>query len=415
MGFIIIWESVKLNNWKLKFTLIWGGCAISVFTSAIMQMALIWHLAITTESALILSVASIAGFLPMTLLGSFAGAWVDRYSRKLIMIVSDLYLAAIALGLVVYTLFAEPSVWVILGVLFLRSVGTAFHTPAISAVTPSIVPETHLTKCAGWTQSLQTLGFIAGTSVAAVLYPLWGISGMVALDIAGALLATLAIAAVKIPYTPKTEEQEKRGIFSEVKESYGIFKAHRGLFALLWVAVVFTFFFAPINALFPLMSMGYFGGTTTHASIAEITFAAGMMLGGVALGLWGGFKNRGATMCSAIILMGVAITISGILPTTGFPVFAVLAFLMGLSAPFYTGPHTALMQEKFPPEHLGRIFGFYGSLLSASMLLGLVTTGLTADAVGVNVWFLASGVAISTLAVIAISIPGIRNIEKLQQ
>jgi len=403
---------LKLNNWKLKFLLIWGGSAISIFTSAIMQMALIWHLAIATESALILSIASIAGFLPMTLLSSFAGTWVDRYSRKLIIIVSDMYLAVIALGLVIFTLLAEPPIWIILVVLFLRSIGTAFHTPAISAVTPTIVPETHLTKCAGYTQSLQTLGFIAGTSIAAVLYPLWGISGMVALDIAGAVLAGIAVMVVKIPSLPETEQQEKQGIISEVKESFGILKTHKGLFALLWIAVVFTFFFAPINALFPLMSMGHFGGTTAHASIAEISFAGGMMLGGVALGLWGGFKSRGITMCCSIALMGVAIAWSGALPTTGFVVFAVLSLLMGLSAPFYTGPHVALMQEKFPIEHLGRIFGFYGSLMSASMLLGLVTTGLTADIVGVNVWFLASGIAISILAIIAIATPGIRDIEK---
>jgi len=117
-------------------------------------------------------------------------------------------------------------------------------------------------------------------------------------------------------------------------------------------------------------------------------------------------------MCCSIALMGVAIAGSGALPTTGFVVFAGLSLLMGLSAPFYTGPHVALMQEKFPIEHLGRIFGFYGSLMSASMLLGLVTTGLTADIVGVNVWFLVSGVAISILAIIAVATPGIRNIEK---
>ena len=393
--------------------MIWGGSAISVFTSAIMQMALIWHLAIATESALILAAASIAGFLPMTLLGSFAGAWVDRYSRKLIMIVSDLYLAVIALGLVIFTFFTEPPIWLILGVLFFRSIGTAFHTPAISAVTPLIVPETHLTKCAGYTQTLQTLGFIAGASIAAVLYPLWGISGMVAMDIAGAVLASIAVMAVSIPSPPKAEQQEKQRIISEVKESFGIFKSHKGLFALLWISVVFTFFFAPINALFPLMSMGHFGGTTTHASIAEITFGSGMLLGGIVLGVWGGFKNRAVTMCGAIALMGIAIAGSGLLPTTGFVVFAVFSLLMGFSSPFFAGPNMALMQEKFPPEHLGRIFGFYGSLMSASMLLGLVTTGLTADSVGVTVWFVVSGAVISLLAVIAIMNHNIRNIEKI--
>jgi len=346
------------------------------------------------------------------LLGSYAGALVDRWNRKLIMIVSDLYLAAIALGLVIFTFFAEPPLWLILGILFFRSIGTAFHTPAISAVTPLIVPETHLTKCTGYTQSLQTLGFIAGTSIAAILYPLWGISGMAALDIAGAILASIAVFAVKIPAPPKTEQEDKQGITAEIREAFGILKAHKGLFALLWIAAVFTFFFAPINALFPLMSMGHFGGTTTHASIAEITFASGMMLGGLTLGIWGGFKNRGITMCTAIALMGVALTISGLLPGSGFVIFAGLSLLMGLSSPFYTGPHTALMQEKIQPEYLGRVFGFYGSLLSAAMLLGLVTTGISADVVGVNIWFLVSGIVISLLSIVAIVTPGVRQIDK---
>jgi DHA3 family macrolide efflux protein-like MFS transporter len=377
-----------------------------------MQMALIWHLAIITESAIILSLAAIAGFLPMTLLGSFAGALVDRWNRKHIMIISDLYLALIAIILVVITFFIRPPIWVIIAVLFLRSIGTAFHTPAISAVTPLIVPETYLTKVAGYTQSLQTLGFIAGTSIAAILYPLWGITGMVALDVGGAVLASITVLIVNIP-SPLTEEQsQQQGIVTEIKESYAILKSQKGLFALLWIAAVFTFFFAPINALFPLMSMGYFGGTTTHASIAEITFASGMMLGGVILGLWGGFKNRGITMCAAIALMGAALTVTGVLPKNGFIIFAGLSLLMGLSSPFYSGPHMALMQEKIQPEHLGRVFGLYGSLLSASMLLGLVTTGLSADVVGVNIWFLVSGLVISLLAIVAVFTPSIRNIDK---
>jgi len=405
-------EITRMNNWKLKFIVIWSGQAISIFTSAVLQMALIWHLAITTNSALVLSLASIAGFLPMAVLGSFAGALVDRWNRKLTMIGADLFIASASLCLVVFTLFAEPPLLFILAVLFMRSVGTAFHTPALSAVTPLLVPETHLTKCAGYTQSLQTLGFIAGASVAAILYPLWGIRGMVALDVAGAVLASITVAMVNIPALPKTVQEKRQSIILEIREAFTIFKVNKGLFALLWIGSAFTFFYAPVNALFPLMSMGHFGGTTTHASIAEITFAAGMMAGGVILGLWGGFKNRGLTIIAAIALMGLAVGISGILPSGGFVVFAFLSLLMGLSAPFYSGPNMALMQEKIPPEYLGRVFGFYGSLLSVAMLLGLVVSGFSADTLGVNVWFLISGVVIFLLALITILMPSVRNIEK---
>ena len=71
-----------MDNWKLKFAVIWSGQAISIFTSAILQMALIWHMAVTTNSSFVLSIASIAAFLPMAVLGSFAGALVDRWNRK---------------------------------------------------------------------------------------------------------------------------------------------------------------------------------------------------------------------------------------------------------------------------------------------------------------------------------------------
>ena len=401
-----------MNNWKLKFLVIWSGQAISILSSAVLQMALIWHLTITTGSALILSLASLAGFLPMVLLGSFAGALVDRWNRKLTMIGADLFIAVISLTLVIYMLFAELPFWLVMAVLFLRSIGTAFHTPAISAVTPLIVPESHLTKCSGYTQSLQTLGYIAGASLAALLYPIWGVRGMVALDVGGAVLASITVAVVKIPSVTKTEQEKSGGLLFEIKEGYKIIYENKGLFSLLWIGVAFAFLYAPVNALFPLMSMNYFGGSTLHASIAEVTFSVGMLIGGIVLGLWGGFKNRGITMIFAIVLMGIAVGISGALPISGFIVFAILCFLMGLSAPFYNGPHTSLMQEKISPEFLGRVFGLYGSLMSFALLLGLVVCGIFAEIVGVNIWFLFCGVIILFLGLIAFLMPNVRNVDK---
>ncbi|MDR0794458.1 MAG: MFS transporter [Tannerella sp.] len=403
-----------MNNWKLKFFILWSGQAVSFFTSAILQMALIWHLAIVTNSALVLSIASIAGFLPMALLGSFAGAYVDRWNRKLTMIGADLYIAVISLSLVIFTIFAPLPLWLVLIVLFLRSIGTAFHMPAISAVTPLIVPETHLTKCSGYTQTVQTLGFIAGTSVAAILYPLWGVRGMVFLDVFGAVFASLTVAIVKIPQPPKIEEidgEVKTSIFFEIKEGYKIFKENKGLFVLLWFGMGLSIMYSPVNALFPLMSLDHFGGTTTQASIVEVVFALGMLIGGALLGVWGGFKNRGISMSLSMLLIGIGIFASGLLPSNGFIFFAVFSFLIGFASPFYSGPQTALMQERVKPEYLGRVFGLYGSLASFSMLFGLVVTGIFADITGFNVWFIISGFVIIILGAMMILMPSVRKIE----
>ena len=125
----------------------------------------------------------------------------------------------------------------------------------------------------------------------------------------------------------------------------------------------------PINALFPLMSMNYFEGSTLYASVVEIVFAVGMLLGGLLLGAWGGFKKRMANIIGSIFLMGVSLTVSGLLPTNGFMIFAICCTLMGFSAPFYNGVQTALFQEQIQPEYLGRVFGLLGSIMSFAMPL----------------------------------------------
>lgn len=383
---------MKKRSWKKDLYIIWAGQAVSILTSSILQMALIWHLTATTQSALVLSIASLAGFLPNAVLGMVAGTLVDRINRKIAMIGADLFIAAVSLILAFAAMHGELPMWLILVVLAVRSVGTAFHTPAISAATPLIVPTEELTKCSGYTQSLQTIGYIAGTAIAGVLYPICSISQMVALDVIGALIATACVAAVKIPsLVLSADNQSSPDMWGEIKAGYLVIKKAKGLFALLWIAAVFMILYSPINALFPLMSLDYFAGTTVHASIAEIAFSIGMLVGGGILGVWGGFHNRGKGIALSVAAMGVPIYLTGLLPQNGFWGFAVLCVFMGCSVPFYNGPVTALMQERIAPEYLGRVFGLYGSIASIAMPIGLVLSGAFADRVGIHNWFVLTG------------------------
>lgn len=403
---------MELKHWKRNYAILWSGQAVSMLTSSILQMALIWHLTATTESALVLSMASLAGFLPNAVLGIVAGTLVDRISRKAAMIGADLFIAAVSLVLVFASLDGELPMWLILIVLAVRSVGTAFHTPAISAATPLLVPAEALTKCAGYTHSLQTVGYIAGTAIAGVLYPVWSISGMVALDVIGALVACLAVAVIKIPKVERQAVTEKTGILHEMKEGYLVLKKQKGLFALLWTAAIFMILYSPINALFPLMSMDYFGGTTVEASIAEIAFALGMLGGSVVVGINGGFRRKGFGIPFSVAMMGLPICFSGLLPTNGFWMFAVFCVVMGLSVPFYNAPGTALYQERIAPEYLGRVFGLYGSVCSLAMPVGLVISGAFADRVGTPRWFCITGALCTLLAVVMYLVPAIRKIDE---
>lgn len=178
-------------NWKQKFFTIWSGQAISLISSAILQMAIIFHLTEKTGSAMVLSVASLIGFMPYAILGPVIGVLVDRYNRKMIMILADLIIAAAGAVLAVIAMYMELQVWMIMVVLFIRSVGTAFHSPALSAVTPLLVPEDKLTICAGYTQSLQSIGYIISPAIAAFLYSFWALNAIIAIDVVGAVIACI--------------------------------------------------------------------------------------------------------------------------------------------------------------------------------------------------------------------------------
>lgn len=374
---------MNTQRWKRSFFTIWAGQATSLITSAALQMAIIWYLTDTTGSAMVLTIATMVGFLPQAILGTMIGVLVDRWNRKLVMIGADLMVAASGLALAVVALTIELPIWVVMLVLLIRSIGTAFHTPAMSAVTPSLVPEDQLTKCAGYSQSVQSASYILSPAIGAFLYATWDLNAIILIDVLGALIACITVAVVAIPKQKLQAESATSNFFEEVKDGYRALRELKRLFALLWIGAVYAFVFMPINALFPLMSMSYFKGTATHASIVEIAFAVGMLVGSLLLGAWGGFKNRALSVMFSISLMGIALLISGLLPVNGYLIFVLCSVLMGLSSPFYNGVQMALIQEKIQPEYLGRVFGLLGSLVSFAMPIGLIVSGIFSDRVGI--------------------------------
>lgn len=400
---------MQKNNWKRDYFTILGGQAVSLITSGALQMALIFYFTAKTGSALILSIASLAGFLPYAVLGPFIGVLVDRHSRKAVMILADMAIALAGGLLAVTALFTQLEVWMIMAALFVRSVGAAFHSPALSAAAPLIVPADMLVKYGGYTQSLQSISYIVSPALGALLYAAWDMSAIIALDVGGAVVASAAVMCVRIPKA-EASTAERSHFLGEMKQGFSVLKQHAGLMDLLLVGSAYMLVYMPINALYPLMSISYFKGTPMHASISEMAFAAGMVLGGFILGLWGGFKKRTNTIFVSILLMGAALMVSGLLPPGGFVVFAVYCFAMGFSAPFYSAVQTALFQQRIEPQYMGRVFSLTGSIMSLVMPLGLVVSGLLADSIGVPTWFLISGVLIAGIAVL---VPALRPIRQL--
>src|SRR6266545_121195 len=141
------------NNWAGRFFTIWTGQAFSLFGSALVQFALIWWLTQKSGSATVLAIATLVGMLPQIVVGPFAGALVDRWNRRIVMIVADGTIALFSLLLAYSFASGRVQIWHVYAVMLLRAIGAAFHFPAMSASTPLMVQKEQLTRVNGLNQA----------------------------------------------------------------------------------------------------------------------------------------------------------------------------------------------------------------------------------------------------------------------
>ena len=247
-----------ITNWKKNFFTIWTGQAISQFSSSVLQFAVVWYLTDHTGSAMVLTAAMMMGVLPQGVLGPFIGVFIDRYNRKRIMIISDLLISAASFVMVLAGWMGRLSTELILVVLLARSVGSAFHNPCLQAVTPQIVPAGQLTRCAGYSQALESVSQILSPVVAAVLYSSWSLSGIISLDVIGALIAVITLGITQIPELQREGRDRNVQVLREAKEGLRILRAKKGMLGLVSIGSLYTLALMPTSALFPLMTMSYF-------------------------------------------------------------------------------------------------------------------------------------------------------------
>lgn len=401
------------TQWKRQFATLWVGQAVSILTSSISQYALIWHLTAQTGSAAVLSLASMAALLPQGVLSLFTGAFADRFDRRKIMAVADGAIGLVSLALVfVGLLTGNLPVSAIMVTLALRSVGSAFHSPCLQAVTPLIVPREMLSKCAGWSQGVQTVSLLVSPALAAVLFAAVPLPLIIALDAMGAAFAILFLVLAKLPVLKTGDDSLPFHLWVDCKAGYAILRGQNWLWQLCLICGLFSLAVVPVASLFPLISMNYFGGTAVSASVVETAYSLGMLVGSMLLGLWGGTRNKMSTMTVAVFALGGCLMAMGVLPPTGFAAFVALSLGMGLAAPFFNSLFTALIQEKVEAEYLGRVLGLATAIMTLSSPIGLAASALFADQVGLVRWFGLAGVVTALCGVLCLALPAVRGCDR---
>lgn len=388
-----------MNNWKRNIVLFLSSQTISLFGSSLVQYAIMWHITLTTQSGIMMTLFILCGFIPTFILSPFAGVWADRFNRKWLIVLSDGMIATATLILAVVYLLGYEAIWLLFAMAAIRALGTGVQTPAVGAILPQIVPQDKLTKVNGINGTLQAVIMFVSPMVSAALLTKASIVSIFFIDVITAAIAILTLLLFfNIPAHEKASEKQATGYFSDLKEGLLYIKNHRFLkIFFLFFAVLFVLM-APAAFLTPLQVTRSFGDDVWRLTAIEIAFSIGMMAGGGLIASWGGFANKIRTIMLAGLVMGGCTLALGVVPV--FWSYLVFMAIFGIAMPMFNTPSMVLLQEKVDENFMGRVFGVLGMISTSMMPVGMLIFGPLADAVRIE-WLLAgTGFLLILLAVL---------------
>jgi DHA3 family macrolide efflux protein-like MFS transporter len=402
-----------------KFFIIWIPQVFSWLGSQLVQFALIWWLTQETNSATVLAISTIMAVLPQVFIGPFAGALVDRWNRRLVMMFADGMIAGVTVILVTLYHLGKIQVWHVYIVMFIRAVGGLFHLPALNASTSMMVAEKHLTRIAGLNQTVFSMILIISPPMGALLLELLPMQGILVIDVGTAFLAITPLFFIPVPQ-PKTEgEPENAGsqtsfiasVLGDMRSGLKFILCWRGLTILLLIVMLLNFLAWPLMSLVPILITKHFEGGAMELGWFQSALGIGGLLGGLLLSMWGGFDRRIVTMMVALILHGMGTAAVGFTPASFFVMGMVAWFVVAFTGSIFNGVSMAMLQAKVPPEIQGRVFSFQLSAATAMAPVGLAVAGPVTDALGPRIWFLLAGVALTVGGVGGLFISPLMEIE----
>jgi len=338
------------------FSIVWLGQIVSVLASAMSQFALTIFMFQETGSATALGLMQVFFITPFLVISPIAGVMVDRYNRKMMMMVSDLgaglatlvILALQALGLLEY--------WHLYGASIIYGLGMAFQWPAYSAAISTMVPKEKLGRANGMMSLIEAGPGVIAPLLAGTLYPLIGLTGILFFDVVTFLLAIGALMIVHIPQPPRTLEgqQVKGNMLKEAAYGFKYIFARPSLLGLQLIFFAGNLFSGIGFTVLAAMILLRTNNDTQMLGFAETAGGVGGVVGGILMSAWGGFKRRSHGVLLGWILSGLGMAIIGL--AGGLPAWITGMAITTIMVPLVNGSNQAIWQSKVAPDLQGRVF-----------------------------------------------------------
>ena len=396
------------------FTIIWLGQVVSLLGSAMTWFAFtIWAWEKTGKASALATISFFA-FLPAVLLTPIAGAFVDRWNRKLVMLLSD---SATALGtltiFLIYT-FGDLQIWHIYFVGILAGFFTAFQYPAYAAAVTTILSKEEYARAQGMLGSARALsGILAPIFAAALLVPL-GLSGIMLIDLSTFIFALGTLLVIHVPRPELTELglQSKGTLWQEIVFGFRYIRERQSLRALTILFMIAGIFLAVGATLMAPLVLSLTQNNESALATVQSTGAVGGIAGGVILSLWGGAERR----IHNVLLGGAGACLLGILwlgSTQAVMLWAIGSFFFAFFEPFVEGGNIAIWQTKVEADVQGRVFSARHLLVQLPYLFGILTAGYLAEASSISRILIFAGITGACVFLMGYAFRRVREVEIL--
>ena len=386
------------NHWKRKMILFLISQCITLFGSMIVQMSIIWYVTLKTSSGGWVAAFTICSYLPQFLISFFAGVWADRYSRKKLIILADgvITVATLVMFLVMPMISLDSILLsALLAVSIIRSVGAGIQTPAVNAVIPQLVPEEYLMKYNGLNATVQSIVQFAAPAVAGAVLSIGTFRATLFIDILTALVGIGLLSCVLLP--KQEASNENVSVFSEIKAGIRYSFSDKLIGKILIVYGLYILLCVPAGFMAALLVSRVYGDVYWYLTAVELVGFAGMALGGVLMGVWGGFKSRIKTFALGLFVLSLMTIGMGVSPY--FILYLVLMFVYSIALTMIQTATTTIIQEKADSSMQGRVFGLMGAMYSGFLPVGMAIFGPLADVMPLQWIIVGSGIALVLVTV----------------
>jgi MFS transporter, DHA3 family, macrolide efflux protein len=365
------------------FSVVWFGQLVSVLGSGMTQFALtIWAWQATGQ-ATVLALVVFFGFFPRILMTPIAGALVDRWNRKLAMMLSDLAAGIATIAIFVLLQTGHLEIWHLYAAAAFSGVFGSFQVPAYGASITLMVPKEHYTRADAMLGLVESASSVFAPIAAGALLAFTGIGTILIVDMVTFVFAVGTLLFVHVPQPPRVaaEEHEKRSLWGDMMLGFRHIFSHASLRGLLVLVLVVNITSSVWFALLSPLVLARSGGDELALGAVRMILGVGGVVGGTLVGIWGGPKRR--RMQWVLLAVGASSLLGNVLVGVGRSVlvWGAGAFLAEAIMPIALGANQAIWQMKTPAHLQGRIFSARIVVTQLGATLALIAGGVLADSV----------------------------------